>query len=559
MYFTTLDLASGYWQVAMEPRSQEKTAFSTYAGHYELCKMPFGLVNAPSTFQCLMEIVLAGLARKCCLVYLDDVLVFGRSLDEHNENLSKVFKRLRAAGLKLKPKKCRFDMTEVVYLGHVISAEGVRADPRKVSAVQEFPTPVDTKTLHSFLGLASYYRRFVPGFSIVAGPLHSLIKKDVPFIWTTECQTAFSRLKNMLTSSSNLAYPDFSQPFVLETDASVAGLGAVLAQRTTDGTPRPIAYASRSLQRHERNYGITELEGLGVVWAVKHFRPYLYGHQCEVFTDHVALKSLLNTPQPSGKLARWGMAIQELDLTISHRAGKHNANADALSRSPLPHSCEADTSSPDAVIASLVAEEVEENLASLQQKDPELATIMGYLETGALPEDESVSKRLSLTESQYLLQDGVLYHVEEDSTLHVVPPSESRKKLFTEAHGGRFGAHLGDVKVHSELKWHYWWRGMWGDITKWSRGCTVCATHGPDQAVKPVLTPIPVAGPFDRVGIDVVQFPLSRNGNRYAVVVVDYLTKWPEVFAVPDLSAFTIAKLIVEEVVSRHGVPSEIL
>ena len=289
--------------------------------------------------------------------------------------------------------------------------------------------------------------------------------------------------------------------------------------------------------------------------AVKHFRPYLYGYKCEVFTDHVALKSLLNMPEQSGKLARWGMAIQELDLTISYRAGKHNTNVDALSRSPLPHLCETDTFSSDAVIAALVAEEVEENLASLQQKDHELAIIVNYLETGALPEDESVS----LTESQYLLQDGVLYHVEEDSTLRIIPPSESRKKLFTEAHGGRFGAHLGDVKVHSELKRHYWWRGMQGNIAKWSRGCTVCATHGPGQAVKPVLTPIPVVGPFDRVGIDVIQFPLSRNGNRYAVVVVDYLTKWPEVFAVPDQLAFTIAKFIVEEVISRHGVPSEIL
>ena len=459
-YFTMLDLASGYRQVAMEPRSQEKTAFSTYAWHYEFRKMPFGLVNAPSTFQRRMVVVLAGLARNCCLVHLDDVLVFGRSLNEHNENLSKVFKRLRAAGLKLKPKKCQIAVNEVVYLGHIVSAKGVRADPKKVPAVQEFPTPVDTRTLRSFLGLTSYYRRFVPGFASVAGRLQGLTKKDVPFIWTTECQAAFSHLKNMLTSSPILTYPDFSQPFVLETDASGAGLGAVLAQKNADGTPRPIAYASRSLQRHERIYGITQLEGLGVVWAVKHFRPYLYGHKCEVFTDHVALKSLLNTPQPSEKLARWGMAIQELDLMISHQAGKHNANADALFKSPLPHSFETDTSSADAVIAALVAEEVEENLASLQKKDPELAIIVNYLGTGALPEDESVSKRLSLTESQYLLKDGVLYHVEEDSTLRVIPPSESRKKLFTEAHGGRFGAHLGDVKVHSELKRHYWWRGM---------------------------------------------------------------------------------------------------
>ena len=303
-YFTTLDLAAGYWQVPMDSASCEKTAFATYSGLYQFKKMPFGLVNAPATFQRLMEAVLVGLAGNKCLVYLDDVLVIGCSLEEHNQNLVEVLGRIRTAGLRLKPKKCRFAQTEVEYLGHIVSAAGVSTDPKKLEAVRSFPTPADVRMLRSFLGLASYYRRFVHNFSRVARPLHLLTRKDVPFEWTPECQRAFEQLKALLTSSPVLAYPDFSKPFILETDASGAGLGAVLAQRQTDGTVRPVAYASRSLQGPEHNYGITELEGLGVVWAVKHFRPYLYGHRCEVFTNHSALTSLLNTPQPSGKLAR---------------------------------------------------------------------------------------------------------------------------------------------------------------------------------------------------------------------------------------------------------------
>ena len=277
----------------MDKDSKEKTAFTTFAGLYHFRKMPFGLVNAPATFQRLMEIVLSGLARSVCVVYLDDVLVFGCTMEEHNANLTQVMERLRRAGLRLRPEKCRFALPKVEYLGHVISEQGIRTDSRKVEAVQQFPVPQDLKTLRSFLGLASYYRKFVPGFAKIAGPLHALTKKDVPFAWTHNCQKAFSDLKELLINSPLLVFLDFSKPFVLETDAS----GAVLAQKQDDGSVRPIAYASRSLQPHERNYGITELEGLGVVWAIKHFRPYLYGHSCEVF-NHSALTSLLNTPQP---------------------------------------------------------------------------------------------------------------------------------------------------------------------------------------------------------------------------------------------------------------------
>ena len=354
-YLTTLDLASGYWQVNIDPQSQEKTAFITHSGLYEFCVMPFGLCNAPATFQRLMEVVLRGLVRESCLVYLDDILVVGRTFTEHLANLAKVFSCLRGAGLRLKPSKCHLAATEVEYLGHVVSHQGVTADPKKIKAVQEYPVPMDVKRLRSFLGLASYYRRFIPNFSSVAKPLHMLTRKDIQFEWTDKCKTAFETLKKLLTESPLLSYPDFSKPFLLETDASIEGLGAVLAQRKEDQLVHPIAYASRTLPPHERNYGISELEGLAVVWAVKHFRHYIVGHKCYVYTDHEALKALISTPHPSGKLARWGLALQELDLEIHYRPGKKNANADALSRAPIKPTL----TCPFGIIASLTSGDVQ--------------------------------------------------------------------------------------------------------------------------------------------------------------------------------------------------------
>ena len=481
-------------------------------------------LNAPATFQRLMEVVLVGLTRRSCHVYLDDVLVFGRTVEEHNSRLAQVFNRIRDAGLRHKPKKCHFTRESVEYLGHVVSAEGIRTNPEKLRAVNEYPTPFDVRSLRSFLGLASYYKRFVPSFSKVVAPLHALTRKDTRYTWSSGCQEAFQQLKILLTTAPLLKYPDFVKPFIVETDASGTGLGAVLAQKQDDGTVRPIAYASRSLQKHEKNYGIAELEGLGVVWATKHFRPYLYGHSCTVFTDHEALKSLLNTPQPSGKLARWGMALQELNLDIQHRSGKHNANADALSRYPLDDTGAGE--SAERVVAAIssthggadLSVTQEETLPTLQRKDDKLAPLIEYLETGILPQDDWTARPIVLTGGQYTLEDDVLYRVEDDGTLRLIPPTNWRERLFAEAHGGRFGAHLSDAKVFSELRRHYWWDGMRRDVTHWTRGCIVCTTRSVGRAVRPPLTPIPVAGPFDRIGVDVIQLPKTSRGNQYAVV-----------------------------------------
>ena len=264
-FFTTLDLATGYWQVKMESASQEKTAFVTHNGHYEFRVMPFGLTNAPATFQRLMEGVLHGLTGRCSLVYIDDIVIMGETFAEHVKNLRRVLERLKQAKLKLKLKKCRFAELEVEYLGHVVSGRGLATDPKKVEAIRKFPVPQELKSLRSFLGLASYCCRFIPCFSKLASPLYQLIKKDALFDWTPACQQAWEQVKQRLTESPVLAFPNFAKEFLVETDASGKGLGVVPAQKQEDGSTRPIAYASRTLEPSEKNYGVTEVEALAVV------------------------------------------------------------------------------------------------------------------------------------------------------------------------------------------------------------------------------------------------------------------------------------------------------
>ena len=303
-YFSTLDLASGFWQIPVHKKSQEKTAFSTPFGLFEFRKMPFGLKNAPSVFQRLMQQVLAGVnpdqGPNFVAAYIDDLLVFSSSLQTHLDHLYHVMKRIREVGLKVNPSKCQFIRQEVEYLGHVITPEGLRPNDKLIKAVKEYTLPKNVQELKRFLGLASYYRRFVHQFSRVAQPLHRLTCKNTEFDWSDECQSAFERLKELLVTSPILAYPNFQRDFLLETDASHQGLGAVLSQVQSDNRSHPIAYASRGLTPAEKNYGITDLETLAVVWSISHFHYYLYGHKVTVYTDHSAVKSVLETSSPSG-------------------------------------------------------------------------------------------------------------------------------------------------------------------------------------------------------------------------------------------------------------------
>ena len=260
----------------MDSQDSAKTAFSTPNGHFEYKKMPFGLKNAPATFQRLMDNVLMGLQGNICFVYLDDIVIYAESLEEHKQKLIQLFARLREAGLSLQPDKCEFLKKELIYLGHIISDKGVKPNPEKIKAVQQYPVLRNHKEIKQFLGLVGYYRRFIKNFSSLTQPFTSLLKKNTPFKWEMRQQINFEKIKQVLSSEPILRYPNFNKEFILTTDASDEGIGAVLSQGKV-GNDLPIAYASRTLNKAERNYDTTEKELLAIVWATKHFRPYLYG------------------------------------------------------------------------------------------------------------------------------------------------------------------------------------------------------------------------------------------------------------------------------------------
>ena len=332
-WFCTLDLASGYWQVGMSKSAQEKSAFITSGGLYSWKVMPFGLSTAPGSFERLMETVLSGLQWETCLIYLDDVIIFGKTEQQTLDRLDAILSRIGQAGMKLKPSKCRLFQKRVHYLGHVVTEEGVMTDPEKIETVREWPVPTTQTEVRSFLGTASYYRRFVQNFGTIARPLHRLTEKNRPFLWTTECQVAFETLRKKLVEAPILAYPSSEEDFILDTDASATGIGAVLSQMQ-DGVERPIAYASRGLSKSEMNYSVTKRELLAVVFYCKYFRHYLIGRKFKLRTDHAALRWLQTFKDATGMWARWQNTLAEFNKEIVHRAGRSHGYADGLSRRP---------------------------------------------------------------------------------------------------------------------------------------------------------------------------------------------------------------------------------
>lgn len=327
-YFTTLDLAKGFHQIPISRNDRHKTAFSTHTGHYEFTRMLFGLKNAPASFQWMMNEVLHDLINNICVVYLDDILVFSTSLSEHITSLRAIFQRLSEYNLKVQIDKCNFFKRESEYLGHVITHKGIKPNPDKISAIQRVEIPKTVKQIRSFLGLTGFYRKFIKDYSKVALPMISRLKKGAVIDTNDQLYIdSFNKLKKLICSSPVLVYPDFEKKVVLTTDASNEALGAVLSQNG-----HPVAFTSRTLNRHELNYSTIEKELLAIVWATKYFRPYLYGRKFKIQTDHRPLIWLNSLKEPNMKLQRWKLKLNEYDFDVEYIKGKTNQVVDFLSR-----------------------------------------------------------------------------------------------------------------------------------------------------------------------------------------------------------------------------------
>ena len=332
-WFSTLDLASGYWQVSLSPDARCKTAFATHSGLFQFKVMPFGLCNAPATFERLMDRVLQGLRWSRCLVYLDDIISFGTTFDDTLDNLTLIFERLRSYGLQLKLTKCHLFQTSVPFLGHVVGREGLQCDPMKIEDVKSWPVPDCLNSVRQFLGFVGYYRRFISNFADMAEPLVSLTGKDVPFVWRPACSAAFTGLGDALVQAPILSFPTEDGDYILDTDASNFGLGGVLSQ-IQDNVERVIAYCSRALRPSQRKYCTTKREMLAAVSMCIQFRSYLRGAKFTLRTDHKSLVWLHRFKDTEGMMARWLHTLQQFQFSIIHHAGREHGNADGLSRAP---------------------------------------------------------------------------------------------------------------------------------------------------------------------------------------------------------------------------------
>ncbi|UYV82604.1 hypothetical protein LAZ67_22000095 [Cordylochernes scorpioides] len=540
-HFSAIDLRSGYWQVEVEERDKEKTAFTTAHGLYEFNVMPFGLCNAPATFERNMENMLGNLRWQICLCYLDDVIIYSPDFPTHLKRLEAVFRCFRESNLRLNDKKCRFAFEELEILGYITSKHGIKPAEHNIKAVRNFPRPKKVKEVQSFLGMCSYYRKFIKDFSKIADPLTNLIKKSVSFTWTERQEEAFQTLKTALLSPPILGHFNPNAPTYVHTDASNIGIGATLVQ-DIGGEEKVISYLSRTLSKAEQNYSTTEKECLAVVWSMSKLRPYLYGRHFKIVTDHHALCWLKNLKDPTGRLARWALKIQEYDFDIIHKSGKKHLDADGLSRGPLP---ETDW------------DEDFERLFLNQITDEEDKFI------------ESVKKNLNGSRrsiaQNFKEEDGCLFKKNpnpEGRAWLLVVPENKKREIMKEYHNHMSNGHLGVARTMYRIKSKYFWPSMLKDVSEFVRTCHLCQSRkGSNQLPSGLLQPIPPANfPFERIGIDFVgPLPSTKNRKKWIIVLSDYYTRYAETRAVSEATVKEVSKFLVEDIFLRHGAPQYLI
>ena len=604
--FTSLDLKSGYWQVELDEDSIPYTAFTVGPlGFYECLRMPFGLTNAPATFQRLMENCLGDLHLNWCIIYLDDIIIYSRTPAEHVERLEAVFKKLSAAGLKLKPSKCEFFKSQIAYLGHIVSNEGIATDPKKIKAIQLWPRPETVTQVRKLTGLTNYYRKFIHNYAKVAKPLHQLVSgenaklKRTTVKWTEECERSFLELKDLCSNTPVLAYPDYTKNFKLYTDASESGLGAVLTQVKEDGKERPIAYASRTLSKSERNYDAHKLEFLALKWSVtSRFHEYLYGGTFDVYTDNNPLTYVLTSAKLDAIGQRWIASLGPYNFSLHYNPGRQNTVADSLSRIPwenatfydeidynlvkaVVHKGGVNTSGmiePELIyddpkifmkqlVSKLAGKMTKVQWRTEQQEDPEIGPVLQlvltnkHLQYKFRKEDNSGSKIILRFRDNLKLVDGLLYrkwvYKDEITYLQFVLPCEFRKRTVIACHD-QFG-HLGMDKTLILLQERFFWPKMNDDVRYHIRNCERCLRFK-QKPEREEMHSIESSYPLEIVHMDFLVIGSKKDPNKEinVLVVTDHFTRYAQAFVTTSQTAHTVATTLCEKYLVHYGWPDKL-
>ena len=550
--FTKLDLSHAYLQLQLDESARDYLVINTHKGLFEYTRMPFGITSAPGVFQRTMDNLLQGLQH--VTVYIDDILITGTTEEQHLETLNEVLTRLETAGMRLKKEKCVFMASEVVYLGHCISKDGLQPTEEKVKAVTETPQPTNVSELRAFLGLVNYYGKFMQNLSTLLAPLYALLRKKVPWEWREEQQEAFEKTKALLKSPKLLAHYDSNKELILTCDASPYGLGAVLAHKMKDGSERPIAYASRTLTAAERNYAQIDKEALAIIYGVKRYHQYLYGRKFMIHSDHKPLMYLFGEHRgvpttASARVQRWALTLSGYQYSIVYQPGDKIGNADGLSRLPLPTATK-DTPVPYDMI--LLMERLNASLVTAAQirtwteKDPTLAKVRKSVLQG-WPDgdmDEQMSPYARRRE-ELSVEDGCILW----GTRVIVPP-QLRSKVVDEIHEG----HPGIARMKSFARSYVWWPGLDVDLENKVKQCLMCQRVRKMPPKRPIQTWEWPEKPWTRIHLDHAG-PIQ---GKTVLIIVDAHSKWIDAHIVPSTSsAATISKL--RSTFATHGLPEVIV
>jgi transposase InsO family protein len=547
--FSKVDLASGYYQIRVREGDEHKTAFNTPFGHFEFLVMPMGMTNAPATFMTLMNQVLRKFINKCVVVFLDDVLIFSRSPEEHLEHVRAVLGTLRQHNLYAKVSKCEFARSKVEFLGHVVSAKGLETAEDKVAKIKNWPTPKNVSEVRSFLGLTSYYRRFVRNYAKIAAPLQELTRKDIPFVWTEKRQAAFEQLKEKMCTAPVLRIPDVTKPFRVVTDASDYAIGAVLEQQDENGKWHPCAFISKQLSDAEKNWATYDKELLAIKHATEKWRPYLASGHFDVYTDHMPLQYLRSKSKLPRRQIDYLDWLAQFDFTPHYKPGTQNAVADALSR-------RREVEALNAMMVIDGNQEFKEIVKQGYQNDPYFARLQALKRQGQPLKAPGHDNRFEID------QDGLIYEVRRQQKRLCIPRGAARLRVLQEVHDIRLASHFGPRKTISAIKERFWWPTIAKDVKKYVESCPVCQrdkplNRRPAGLLQPLERPI---GRWTDLTMDFVAMPKDKYGYDTVLVVVDRGTK--RVIYIPTKSTVTardVARLFLQYVFREHGMPLSIV